>query len=320
MSLVATCPECLTLFRVVADQLKLHNGIVRCGACNHVFNAAERISFISDDAIASRRMVQEHKPTGGQTMRSDLASFDAKIDATRKWQSVAPPSIQEAVGMPPTAARTEGTEQRQPPSPATPSAESDPEDTTPLQPNAAARADVAMPDFAAQFIAREQDKQQLQRSRSRMVWSACVFFSVLLAGQLAYVFRAELAAWQPAFKPALQVACEYLNCSVSLPSQASAIALDALQIERLGDTRQYQISLTLHNLSRSIQKPPHLELAITDLSGNVNLRKTLPPEQWLPDTIQRGGLPPGAELPVRFGASIEGAVVGFTGVVFYPRP
>ena len=38
MSLVTRCPKCSSAFRVVADQLRLHDGLVRCGACSHVFD------------------------------------------------------------------------------------------------------------------------------------------------------------------------------------------------------------------------------------------------------------------------------------------
>ncbi len=36
--LAARCPACHTAFRVVADQLRLRGGLVRCGRCNHVFD------------------------------------------------------------------------------------------------------------------------------------------------------------------------------------------------------------------------------------------------------------------------------------------
>lgn len=39
MALAARCPECSTAFRIVPDQLKISEGWVRCGHCNHVFNA-----------------------------------------------------------------------------------------------------------------------------------------------------------------------------------------------------------------------------------------------------------------------------------------
>jgi len=37
------CPACKTVFRVVADQLRVSDGWVRCGRCTHVFNAAENM-------------------------------------------------------------------------------------------------------------------------------------------------------------------------------------------------------------------------------------------------------------------------------------
>ncbi|GAA5236100.1 DUF3426 domain-containing protein [Verticiella sediminum] len=38
-SLITRCPNCSTAFRVVAEQLRLRGGRVRCGICHHVFDA-----------------------------------------------------------------------------------------------------------------------------------------------------------------------------------------------------------------------------------------------------------------------------------------
>ena len=38
MSLVTQCPKCGSEYDVTADQLKLHDGLVRCGHCAHVFD------------------------------------------------------------------------------------------------------------------------------------------------------------------------------------------------------------------------------------------------------------------------------------------
>jgi predicted Zn finger-like uncharacterized protein len=38
MALATQCPHCQTVFRVAHDQLKLRGGIVRCGACNEIFD------------------------------------------------------------------------------------------------------------------------------------------------------------------------------------------------------------------------------------------------------------------------------------------
>jgi predicted Zn finger-like uncharacterized protein len=50
MMLATRCPYCQTTFRVVQDQLKICNGIVRCGSCRQVFNGIEQLQ--SADAAA----------------------------------------------------------------------------------------------------------------------------------------------------------------------------------------------------------------------------------------------------------------------------
>ena len=52
MALAARCPNCRAMFRVTADQLKLRNGLVRCGACRHVFDAVVTLNYIDDPAPA----------------------------------------------------------------------------------------------------------------------------------------------------------------------------------------------------------------------------------------------------------------------------
>jgi predicted Zn finger-like uncharacterized protein len=44
MSLITRCPACGTLFKVVADQLKISQGWVRCGQCAEVFDAQAQMS------------------------------------------------------------------------------------------------------------------------------------------------------------------------------------------------------------------------------------------------------------------------------------
>jgi predicted Zn finger-like uncharacterized protein len=41
MPLITSCPECNTQFVVKKEQLKAYDGQVRCGTCQHVFNAKE---------------------------------------------------------------------------------------------------------------------------------------------------------------------------------------------------------------------------------------------------------------------------------------
>ncbi|WP_416400627.1 DUF3426 domain-containing protein [Alicycliphilus denitrificans] len=43
MSQITRCPSCATTFKVVADQLRISDGWVRCGQCKEVFDASEHL-------------------------------------------------------------------------------------------------------------------------------------------------------------------------------------------------------------------------------------------------------------------------------------
>jgi predicted Zn finger-like uncharacterized protein len=51
MALAARCSHCSALFRVVADQLKLRGGLVRCGECREVFDAIGSLSYVDDQSL-----------------------------------------------------------------------------------------------------------------------------------------------------------------------------------------------------------------------------------------------------------------------------
>lgn len=52
MALATKCPQCGAMFRVVADQLKLRGGLVRCGQCRTVFDAIGSLAYVEDSTLA----------------------------------------------------------------------------------------------------------------------------------------------------------------------------------------------------------------------------------------------------------------------------
>jgi len=56
MALATLCPHCGTMFRVASDQLKLRGGIVRCGACQEIFDGSA--SLVDLDALPVRAPLQ----------------------------------------------------------------------------------------------------------------------------------------------------------------------------------------------------------------------------------------------------------------------
>jgi len=56
MALATKCLQCGALFRVVADQLKLRGGLVRCGQCRAVFDAIGSLTYVDDSALEQTRI------------------------------------------------------------------------------------------------------------------------------------------------------------------------------------------------------------------------------------------------------------------------
>jgi predicted Zn finger-like uncharacterized protein len=72
MSLVTRCTACGTLFKVVADQLKISDGWVRCGQCAHVFDA--QANLVQQNAVADNR-AQAFKPDIPSEVQSGASNF-----------------------------------------------------------------------------------------------------------------------------------------------------------------------------------------------------------------------------------------------------
>jgi predicted Zn finger-like uncharacterized protein len=85
MALATKCPHCNTIFRVAADQLKLRGGIVRCGACNEVFDgnaalvepAARPTPLIPEVVIAPPAASPASNYIQGAPVDFDLDALDA---------------------------------------------------------------------------------------------------------------------------------------------------------------------------------------------------------------------------------------------------
>jgi predicted Zn finger-like uncharacterized protein len=59
MALMTVCPACTTYFKVVSDQLLLHHGMVRCGSCDHVFDANERLEVLDEGSYAEIMLMRQ---------------------------------------------------------------------------------------------------------------------------------------------------------------------------------------------------------------------------------------------------------------------
>ncbi|WP_420996428.1 DUF3426 domain-containing protein [Cupriavidus sp. 30B13] len=65
--LVTRCPACRTAFRLVADQLRLRQGLVRCGQCDTVFDAREHLIELPAPEAAPAAEPQATQETSAHT-------------------------------------------------------------------------------------------------------------------------------------------------------------------------------------------------------------------------------------------------------------
>lgn len=115
MSQVTRCPSCGTRFKVVADQLRISQGWVRCGMCQSVFDASQDLQSVPDELLqpeaadaSQKPAVQEVQPTeaGEQPApawsQQDAADSALVASASEALQDSASDSVDAAA----TAAQT----------------------------------------------------------------------------------------------------------------------------------------------------------------------------------------------------------------------
>lgn len=86
MALATQCPFCQTTFRVANDQLKLRGGLVRCGACNEVFNGSEHL--VDPDAAANLPATPAN-----QASSAAVPSATTIADTPRTTNTFVPPAV-----------------------------------------------------------------------------------------------------------------------------------------------------------------------------------------------------------------------------------
>lgn len=67
MSLITACPACQTEFEVTLEQLEAYEGQVRCGTCEHVFNAKEHLIQDESAEDAAPIEVEQAAPDTNQS-------------------------------------------------------------------------------------------------------------------------------------------------------------------------------------------------------------------------------------------------------------
>ncbi len=85
MGMITRCPACATAFRVVADQLRVSDGWVRCGQCGEIFDAA---ADLHDNAVQPLDLLIEPPAAPGPLPVTDHVAEEAAGDARPPGEDV----------------------------------------------------------------------------------------------------------------------------------------------------------------------------------------------------------------------------------------
>jgi predicted Zn finger-like uncharacterized protein len=345
MALAARCPHCRALFRVIADQLKLRGGLVRCGECRKVFDAIGSLIYVDDHALLR---VPDDAPLGGAAHPGPAAPVQPTRAATApapvvrprepvaQAEQAAPARVVER-GRRKRAVAEEGAELSVPtlfggneqlvamPGPL----ESEPgaarrretyvgllghEDGSPPETDAEG-LETATPSFLS------TQGQRRQRRQRRILAAACVPLALAAAGQFALALREDaLEAW-PSMRPLLVGACEVYGCTVDWPAHADLLTIVGSDLAAVPGTDVIELNAAIRNRAPFTMALPALEVTLTDTQNRTIARKVFLPADYLASTGEPSsrieeGLAPESDLSVRLVFEAQG--LNAAGFVLYP--
>lgn len=291
MSLITACPACQTQFEVTDEQLQAYAGKVRCGECNHVFDARSHL-------VVSAATVQ---PDTGITPIASDAEVYFKISAEAAQADTA--TVTPDFSLQPDVALDD----------ALIPAWHVPDDETEHAPS-------EIPAFLRSVSLDERPVPVASPVSQWLFRTLSLLLLILLFLQGVYFTRTSLAANYPHTKPWLQELCKPLHCEVSLPQDITQLTIDDADIQEHKERQGVlTFSSVLMNHGTVVQAYPKVELTLTNTADEAVLRKILQPSEYLPATVNRtSGLAPQQEQSVKVVLGVdEKLVTGFRVAIAY---
>ena len=266
MNYITSCPACETQFLLTTEHLKAHRGKVQCGNCEHIFNAKNRLTEVSDDI---------HSPAEYQ------ASIEASNSASSQAVDEKPISevLNVALGTVPNLDNLDDLEVDKK------SDEPYIGDTN-ITPQSEIIEVYDVDQINAPIYIDDLTTNPNFDKPNTKINGWAVLFGLLLAIlaglQSVYYLRTSIAAEYPQFKPYLVQACAALQCEISLPKNLDFFALDDTDMQEDYEHKNViKFSSLLINNAPYTQAYPNIELTLTDTADQPVLRKLIKPSEYL---------------------------------------
>lgn len=340
MSQITRCPSCATKFKVVADQLRISDGWVRCGHCKEIFDACAHLQVVEPAVLMSNVLpvtaIQAQAPAlppepegyelpSAQESEPDFAwtaDFDEPEPEPEPELHIEPvllDDVRPPPAMPPREALdSEELHELAQQVPVVFSAE-DVEDllSAAQGPEDGGAPELDEPAPEPSFVRAARRKAFWRKPAVRLLMSllALLLLCALLL-QVAVHERNYIAALQPQSRALLQALCGPLQCTVGAHRQIASVVVDGSSFNKVrGDS--YQFLLALKNRSDIPLETPAVELTLIDAQDQPVLRRVFMPEDLAaPAELAARGDWSGT-FQVRI-AALNARIVGYRVLVFYP--
>lgn len=292
MPLITVCPKCETQFVVTEEQLAAYKGKVRCGTCQHVFNAKEHIVEGEE---------KSNKTISGDTATEKVASLlknvsldeqegdDLSLSLTKQKSEVNTITLDDEKE--PHISAIDTTTVLDTPSSTEPAV---PKSPSPVK------------DLSIDDRLNAISKKKKKRFNWLLAFVVLLLLLALLA-QLAYFFRTEVISHVPQTKPWYQLACKEIGCKLSLAKKIGLLTIDDSGMqEHLERENVLQFSSTLINHATYPQAYPNVVLTLTDTDDKPILRRVLKPTQYLDPSIKiTQGIAKKSEVRIKLNLTTE---------------
>jgi predicted Zn finger-like uncharacterized protein len=263
MNYITSCPACETQFLLTTEHLKAHRGKVQCGHCEHIFNAKNRLTEVSDDIQSTA----EYNASLESSKQSSIANAEDKpINEVLDGVLGAVPNLED------------------------------------LNANSALFSDTSDPFIGDQTHIEIEDSYSFEDEKPIAIDDLAtspkfkkdkvklnigtlllsLLLIVLAALQSIYFLRTEIASEYPQFKPFLVQACTVLQCNIDLPKNLDFFAIDDSDMQ---ESESYEnvidFSSLLINNANYVQSYPNIELTLTDTDDQPVIRRLIKPSEYL---------------------------------------
>lgn len=290
--LITTCKHCHARFRVTPQQLNTKQGQVRCGRCRDVFNGFEALERFPDDDTGARLLAAHEalQPPAVETISGIETLPDEELPEV---ESVTPPAP---------APRTPASSPAMVEPPAAPS-----------RPHGARRSTRAVSEVSLE----PPPRKPLPRA-----WAfGCALLMTVLLLEAIYAFRSTIAQRYPTLRPWMEAVCAQARCAIPWSREEALLKLEESEmLEVPGRPSEIALGARIRNLATVAQEYPHLELTLTDFTGQAATRRVLRPTDYLGRPLASGEvLAPGAEVSLQLRLETPRLKAsGYELLLFYP--